>query len=489
MIEKITRISNLGVFDNFNWDTSVRDHGNIVLLKKLNIIYGRNYSGKTTLSRIIRSFEQGELKENMRYVDFEIKTDDAILTQDNIADGSLNVRVYNKDFVDENLSFLRDETEDIKSFAILGEQNVDIERQIKEKELSLGSEESKSGLRFESLGKKSKHDSKKSERKRSEESLEGKLRNKANNEIKENALYKNVRYTIRNIIEDIQTIQSSEPIGLSDEQIEQKKRFLLERPKLDIVKQESFISRLKEFEEKTNILIGKLVVPTKPIQDLINDVILEEWVRKGIDLHKEKRSSCAFCNNPLPKNIWVSLGSHFNKESKELRRSINDLKIEINGAIEILSVLKLVPKDLFYNQYQNEFEELNKRFSEVILEHCKNLSICTEELSHREKDIFKKRDALTLKDNSEDLNSIVDSINQLIDSNNSKSKTLNEDQGSARKELRLNEVASFLKDIDYEKELANIKILIKEEEELKDDHELTVKKIKVVEEEIDDLKT
>ena len=57
MIEYID-IPNFGSFHNFVWASSVRDSdGNIVNFKKLNILYGRNYSGKTTLSRILRSMK------------------------------------------------------------------------------------------------------------------------------------------------------------------------------------------------------------------------------------------------------------------------------------------------------------------------------------------------------------------------------------------------------------------------------------------------
>lgn len=59
MIKKIN-IGNLGLYQNFQWDLSVRDTpgNNIKEFKKENIIYGRNYSGKTTLSRIIRSISR-----------------------------------------------------------------------------------------------------------------------------------------------------------------------------------------------------------------------------------------------------------------------------------------------------------------------------------------------------------------------------------------------------------------------------------------------
>ncbi|MBN2817335.1 MAG: AAA family ATPase [Bacteroidales bacterium] len=53
MIERITYIKNFAVFKNFDWNTAVLDINNSIRdFKKINIIYGRNYSGKTTLSRI-----------------------------------------------------------------------------------------------------------------------------------------------------------------------------------------------------------------------------------------------------------------------------------------------------------------------------------------------------------------------------------------------------------------------------------------------------
>lgn len=51
MIKKFNKINNLAVFNNYNWDSSVPEFA------KINIIYGRNYSGKTTLSRILRAIE------------------------------------------------------------------------------------------------------------------------------------------------------------------------------------------------------------------------------------------------------------------------------------------------------------------------------------------------------------------------------------------------------------------------------------------------
>ncbi|OYO25882.1 AAA family ATPase [Janthinobacterium sp. PC23-8] len=49
-------IASFGSFSGLEWKKSVKDSGKTVQnFKRLNILYGRNYSGKTTLSRIFRS--------------------------------------------------------------------------------------------------------------------------------------------------------------------------------------------------------------------------------------------------------------------------------------------------------------------------------------------------------------------------------------------------------------------------------------------------
>ena len=61
-VKRIASIKDMAVFQDFRWASSVRDEGNNVAeFRKINILYGRNYSGKTTLSRIF------ELLSNLVY--------------------------------------------------------------------------------------------------------------------------------------------------------------------------------------------------------------------------------------------------------------------------------------------------------------------------------------------------------------------------------------------------------------------------------------
>ena len=55
MITKFELIKNLAVFRDFNWDSEVlKTNGSVAEFSHINILYGRNYSGKTTLSRLLR---------------------------------------------------------------------------------------------------------------------------------------------------------------------------------------------------------------------------------------------------------------------------------------------------------------------------------------------------------------------------------------------------------------------------------------------------
>ncbi len=135
MFKKIKSIRKFGVFDDFDWDISIRDKGNnIVKFKELNIFYGRNYSGKTTLSRIFRAFEKGIVPVKYSNAQFELEhTEPQNLNHLNLTNCPYVIRVYNKDFIKENLKWLSDDEGSIKPFAVIGEANIGVEKKLRRK--------------------------------------------------------------------------------------------------------------------------------------------------------------------------------------------------------------------------------------------------------------------------------------------------------------------------------------------------------------------
>lgn len=149
-VTKIAEIKNLAVFKNFKWDSSVKNKdGKVEVFKDINIFYGRNYSGKTTLSKIFRAFETGSISDKYENPEFKILFDDnTSICQNNLADKQ-NFRVFNLDFIDENLSFLRNsEDGKIQPFAIVGEGNKKLIPEIEKLQNELGNkkEDEKTGL-------------------------------------------------------------------------------------------------------------------------------------------------------------------------------------------------------------------------------------------------------------------------------------------------------------------------------------------------------
>ncbi|RLE05430.1 MAG: hypothetical protein DRI99_02090 [Candidatus Aminicenantes bacterium] len=69
MIKSINKIKNFGLFKDFKWNS------NIPNFSQYNLIYGWNYSGKATLSRMFRCIESKLLHSDFQNAEFEL-TDD-----------------------------------------------------------------------------------------------------------------------------------------------------------------------------------------------------------------------------------------------------------------------------------------------------------------------------------------------------------------------------------------------------------------------------
>ena len=100
-------IASFGSFQALDWKKTVKDRGKTTqYFKRLNVLYGRNYSGKTTLSRVFRSLETRKLPPNYVGSAFTLTGDNGAVAHTDLLAHNYDVRVYNRDFVTDNLSFL-----------------------------------------------------------------------------------------------------------------------------------------------------------------------------------------------------------------------------------------------------------------------------------------------------------------------------------------------------------------------------------------------
>lgn len=456
MITKVD-IQKFGLYSNYQWNTEI---GNNETFRRLNIIYGRNYSGKTTLSRIFRCLEDNAIHKNYTDCSFMLAFSDGSESSHTNLNSNFKIRVYNSDFVKANLSWLHNEDGTINPFTILGAKNVEIDKQIKDIEAVLGSIEVQKGLFFDYSEKDKQFKKEKAVHKQLFDSLEEKLRKKANDSIKVDpnlfittALKKT--YSISDIKVEISKIISNPSHMLSAEDADQKKRFLKEVSMSNINVMPESKPNFSLYFNQAKELIEKKIKPNKPITELLQDHSLQEWVRQGIDKHKN-RKECGFCGSPLPADLWDKLDAHFSKESEELRAGIERQIEQVLKAEQSLASFIKLNKDQFYPSLYSKLEEINERWSTAVKSYGENLKKIALDLNNRKENIFVPMSISDIPDDSDNILDCIKNFNILIKEHNLKTETLSTDQHNVRQSLREDAISQFLADIDYQGEVLKI---------------------------------
>lgn len=463
-IKKIDSIKNMAVFNDFRWTSSVRDGGkNIVEFKKINIFYGRNYSGKTTLSRIFRALETGSISDKYSSPEFQLVFDGgSTATQNSLTSHGQVVRVFNEDFVRDNLRFIVDDEQTINSFAILGEDNTKLEEKIEKYEAELGSEEDKSGLLGEFLGAEENFNKARNDHSDKLSELEDKLRDKANKAgsgIKHNKTFGDATYNVTKIKTDISTVTKDTYSPLSDEQVDKFHNLLREEPKPEISESSSYNLQYTALTSKAKELIEKKIQASDPIQELLNDAALATWVRTGRGHHQEKRDTCAFCGSDLPNDLWEKLDKHFNQESEELRQELETLLRSIEREQSRVPNLLKIKRSDFYSNYIACLDSLTEPLPTLSTSYIESLDFIKEQIKKRRDDIFTPLEFKASESVEKDLNAVRDSYEQLRIESNQYTASLSAEQSKARAALRLHEVYTFINDIKYGDECTAIEAL------------------------------
>lgn len=467
MIEKFSRIKGVGVFDDFSWNSSVRARNGVVLnFKKINIIYGRNYSGKTTLSRVVRGLDIGTLPEEFDSPEIEIVfSDGTAVTNLNLSEHQHGVRVFNDDFVRQHLKFIFDPEEDVEAFAILGKDNNLIESEIEMLSNELGSNEegSETGL-YKSL-KRASDDLRSEETKLKdvEEALSGRIRQKAIDR-RVGIKYRSDRfgdqnYTTGKLQTELDFVTGKEYSVPTNDKLARAEKLLGETTKAEIPRFMFPQLRFAAIEATARRLLTKKITESERIEELLVDATLHRWVNEGRSLHRDKREKCAFCGNPISEDRWRQLENHFDEESEELENEINDaLKLVDDESTKLSNAFAFELAD-FYSIFHDRLRNLNGQFKEVSGQYIASLELLGDQLKSRLDAILLPREIDPPLDVSPRLLELFDALEKNRIESNQYSANLKKDQTDAREALRLKEVFDFSETVGYSAETEKIKKL------------------------------
>lgn len=483
MISKISYIKDFAVFQDFSWDSSICNaDGETLEFKKNNIIFGHNYSGKTTLSRIFRALERKELPDKYDDPQFSIKINGIDITETELETCTETIRVFNEDFVRENLAFITNPDDaSIVPFAVVGEGNVEITTKINDINDELGDEGREDGhIKTKLYKEQEEKDKAYQEAKKAYDeakySLDSKLRQKATGDrehsIKYTSIYGMPNYTFATLEGDISEILSTSYKPLTKEEKQQKIETVHEQTKNNIPEPIQLKIQFEETNRVIKELLSRKAGKSEKIEELVKDAALQKWVEQGKMLHQGKRTVCAFCGQEIHKNRWEQLEKHFDREFAEVNKSLDAQYNKLQELINQVNTCYALNKAEYYSNLSSDIDSFTAKWESLktnIISYHKTLQ---EQIEDKRGKLFDSIDFKETKDFTRELEDIYATLTSIIQKNNEYTVSITSKRKEAQTALRYDAVYEFAKTINYQQEIKKIESLkktaTKKEKELED---------------------
>ncbi len=376
--------------------------------KDVNFIYGKNGTGKSTITKLLK--EQYDSEYDIRiFQGFEN------LMGENIDLNAITLGEENKEINNEIEKFKKE---------IINKNN---EIDILEKEL----------IKSDKENLFSKRENAKKSYTNKQKTLGEILTIVAKNSRSYNDinLYNTAKYDKKNLINDMST-DEFEKISKESFDINKEKDNLIDIIKSSY-KEAKFIDiiriNLKEKLEEVNRIL-KYIVKKFDIEILnYNDNI--KFVEQGLYIHKTYGyKECLFCGNKITNDRFNKLNSYFSQD--DFNKFTNKIKTEI----EILENYKWnldnikIDKNTFYNKYLNEVLLLYNEIEELKKQHIEVIDIFINKLKEKQRNLFNELETFNLEYIPNDFNKYILEFNNLVNQNNL--EYLAQNKNEVKKRLR-----------------------------------------------------
>jgi len=421
-IKRVSYIKDFGVFKDFNWENSKLDD-----FTKYNFIYGWNYSGKTTLSRVFASI--GKAIENSGEWQIELDDGNKIKEKDS---RPIDIAVFNRDYVSSNLKDFTTNNEGIETIFVLGAKNVQQKimlNNISSELKRIGNEQARVGTEFKTLGKKL-------DKSKTDKAKDIKLQFSIPEFDKNNLdqIYKEIIIPLEQYILDDENYKLQDNIYRTYDNYSNIDNFI-ENPQIN------FGINIEDLKT----ILHKIPSINISILDIAGDgENIVEWIYKGKQLHQGK-TKCLFCGNLLPSDLYVKLENYFTREYERMQSALSDFENHISN--QIIKLEKITWPDEM--RFLPEFQKLYLVNKNVIIDiRDKNIA----SLKQIRDCIIKKKNTIIepltapLEDLSKDCNSFAENITYLTDllnKNNAQIEQLGNSKETAKRLLLRHEIATW----------------------------------------------
>lgn len=437
MIARVTKIKACPSFLDY------RPGADLPEFKKYNLIYGWNGSGKTSFSRVLRSFELGEnyytQPERVPEFDFKLKNGGSIDQNDLTA--FPNIRVFNKDFIEDSVFG----TGGPKPIFFLGKESKEDKETITkiegELQVLIKDRDSKKALLDKSKTSRNKL-------------LSEKARD-IKNSLTTVRLDKDRNYERPNLEETIsnktEELKNPGNFKLDKDRLAALQKAIQQttKPPINHLALQNY--DISDILMETKVLVQK-TASSQIIEALKSDETLGKWVERGLIIHKERELAiCAFCNQTILQNRLSDLENHFNQDYQNIIEGVRRLK-------EKCSTRKVATNfpdaSNFYEDLSSEYLNKKKEADNLIKDFNKKLDSVISVLEQKEQKPFSQ---LNLEDFATIDEKPLREIGRIIARHNERSENFESQLDENKHTLEMHYIAEFID--TYNELLGEIKTL------------------------------
>ena len=433
MIKRINQIKKFGVFNDY------RRSGDIQEFDQINIIYGWNYSGKTTISRLFQCFELNKIHSDYENCEFEIEDYKGHKLKENDLH-HLKIKVFNSDFIRDNIHL---EGGNFNPVLLLGEDT------------KLAQEQLKIELKKIEKVKRIERNLKKESSIIEKSILDGLTETASKIKDSLQIVQAFTRTHLKPIFEKVKSDHESYLLSKTEFQKTLKTATLSEENKLPNIDNIELNYDLKEVLEESKTQLKMVPEFSSTIKHFIENPEIASWVEEGLDFHSEN-DSCEFCGNEIENDRLRSLKAHF---SKDLSNHKRELKILLD---KIESKKKSIPEikgEQFYPSLRTDFNEKKRELKKEITNLNSQYSNLSKLVKQKIKNPFNPIDDYSqININNAFLKEVVSSCNDLISKNNKITKEFDEAKAKAQNTIKEHYAADYVKKISLSKKEQKIEL-------------------------------
>ncbi|CAG7716641.1 unnamed protein product [Allacma fusca] len=434
MLRSIDEINDFGVYKKIQKSDGYDD------FKIKNIIYGWNYSGKTTLSRIFSSIEDKKIHPDFSLAKFKISlNDDSVLKQSELSTSNLIIKVFNTDYVAKNLRW---DDSDVEPIIILGDDEIVLEQKIKSNQDKID---------------------------RTKELLAIKERSSSNLEATLSSLRTSNARNIKETLQLVETFTATQAINIYNELTEPEDSYILSEDdfrknmKLSLSKISDkkqniptlvYRSKFEERVEKVNNLLKEKPEVSHVINWLSENTEISSWVEKGLSLHSQE-NECLFCTSQIPEGRIDSLKAHYSRSLLDYRSEITQVSLELEK--EIIDDWG-IQAGMFYEENCSKVDEILSGIKIEVEENNKFIKECIAYVDIKSQNPY--IDCKPLPPSGHDkskLRELISSLNEIISSHNEINANFTASLIKAKRSVQHHMLVESFRSKDYTSSLEKIK--------------------------------